>query len=454
MSPINRKIQATFIAFLCASGHSAAAENWPGWRGPRGSGVTEETGFPLAWSGTQNVRWKAAVEGRGHSSPVIWGDYVFLLTSVEGPVVPGHRAVEHKGWRGEDGYVHPDSTGADHRYTLKVLALERASGKLLWERSVYEGPMYDNRHRKNTYASSTPATDGERVYAFFDAEGLYCLDFEGNLLWKRDFPNVAKGGMGPGMSPVLFGNLVIVLNDVEYGEGSYIMALDKKTGARVWRTPRKHRRSWATPLLVEAGGRTELVANGAESVIAYDPANGLELWRAPGVESHPIPSPVNGHGLVILTAGSQAKRALAVRLGGSGDLADTTHVVWRYAKGTAYVPSPILFGDYVYLMTDKGILTCLDARSGELQYEGGRVPVPATFTASPVAFDGVILLTSEDGDTFVIKAGPQHEILRTNSLGEPVFASPALSSGEIFIRGEKHLYCISKKPIAEKAGGE
>jgi outer membrane protein assembly factor BamB len=195
---------------------------------------------------------------------------------------------------------------------------------------------------------------------------------------------------------------------------------------------------------VQGKGRVELVAMGAEAVIAYDPATGRELWRANGTESHPIPSPVAGHGLVFATAGSQAKRALAIRLGGSGDLKDSPEVVWRYTKGTAYVPSPILLGPNLYLMTDKGIVTCLDAKTGELRYEGGRVPVPATFTASPVAFGERLLLTSEDGDTFAIKAGPVFEVLGTSSVGEPVYASPALASGRIFIRGERHLFAIGR----------
>jgi outer membrane protein assembly factor BamB len=203
--------------------------------------------------------------------------------------------------------------------------------------------------------------------------------------------------------------------------------------------------SWSTPLLVNTGKRVELIASGNESVISYDPATGKELWRGKGLESNAIPSPVAtaGHDMVVVSAGYPAKTAYAIRLGASGELKDAD-IAWRYAKGTAYVPSPILYGDYIYLLTDKGVMTCLDARTGEVKYEGGRVPSPATFTASPVAFDGKILLTSEDGDTFVVKAGPKHEVLRTNSLGEPVYASPAMADGKIFIRGEKNLYAIEQ----------
>jgi outer membrane protein assembly factor BamB len=228
------------------------------------------------------------------------------------------------------------------------------------------------------------------------------------------------------------------------GKGSFLVALDRQSGKQVWRTDRTNRRSWATPLLVRANDRVELVTSGAEFVTSYDPKTGRELWRANGTQSHPIPSPVAGHGMVFMTAGSQAKRAFAVRLGGKGDLTNSSSIVWQYNKGTAYVPSPILFGRYLYLMTDTGLLTCLDAVTGERHYEGGRVPVPATFTASPVAYGDRLLLTSEDGDTFVVRAGPKHEVLATNSVGEPVYASLAIANGRIYIRGERHLFAIGK----------
>jgi len=326
-----------------------------------------------------------------------------------------------------------------------VLAFDARSGKKVWERLAYDGVMYDNRHRKNTYASSTIATDGKFVYAFFESAGLYCYDADGTLVWKKSFGGIGKGGMGPGTSPILHNNLVIVQCDQEMGDGSFIAALDRRTGNEVWRVKRGTRRSWATPIVVRTPQRLEMIASAAEAVIAYDPDTGTELWRANGVRSHPIPSPVAGHGLVFMTAGSQAKVALAIRTGGNGDLTNTGAIAWRYEKGTAYVPSPILHGQYFYLMTDKGLITCLDAVTGAVRYEGGRPPVPATFTASLVAYGDRLLMTSEDGDTFVVKAGPTHEIVRTNSVGEPVYASPALANGTIYIRGERHLFAIRSR---------
>jgi outer membrane protein assembly factor BamB len=323
-----------------------------------------------------------------------------------------------------------------------VIALNRDSGKILWQAVAFEGTPYDDRHRKSSYAASTPATDGKMVYAFFGSEGLYAYDFNGKLAWKADLGKMGTVGMGTGTSPIIFENLVIVQADEENGTASFMVAFDKKTGKEVWKTPRKVQVSWSTPLLVKTAKRAELIASGTESIVSYDPATGKELWSHKGVESNAIPSPVANSEMVYLVAGYPAKIALAIQLGGSGDLTGTKSVPWQYQKGTAYVPSPILYGDYLYLTTDRGILTCIDARTGEVKYEGGRIPIPATFTASPVAFDGKILLTSEDGDTFIVKAGPKHEVLGTNSVGEPVYASPAIADGRIYIRGEKNIYCI------------
>lgn len=431
------------LLVVCALySQTAKGSNWPQWRGPEGQGVSEEKGLPLEWSDAKNIKWKTALPGRGHSSPIVWGNRIFLTTAIEGAIVPGKQAVKHMD-EGKE-FKHPDAVGGDRRHTFKVICLDRDSGKILWERTAYEGTVYDDHHKKGGYASSTPATDGKYVYAFFGSEGLYCYDFKGDQVWKESFGGIATMGMGTATSPLLYENLVILQCDEDSGEKSFIVACDKKTGKQVWRTPRKVQASWATPILVRAGGRTELITSGNELVISYDPATGKEYWRCKGVESNAIPTPLAGHNMVFISAGYPAKRTIAIRLGGSGDISNTPNIAWSYDKGTAYVPSPILYGDYIYLTTDRGILTCLDAKTGKVVYEGGRVPVPATFTASPVAFEGRILLTSEDGDTFVVKAGAKHEVVGTNSLGEPVYASPAISKGKIFIRGEKNLYCIGE----------
>ncbi|HEY3581818.1 MAG TPA: PQQ-binding-like beta-propeller repeat protein [Pyrinomonadaceae bacterium] len=436
---VTRIIGFAFVVLLLLTTVGFAA-NWPQWRGADGSGISNEKNLPAEWTPIKNIKWKTPISGRGHSSPIVWGNRIFLTTAIEGELVPGAKAVKHMD--GDKEFIHPDSVGADHKHTFKVIALDRNSGKILWETVAWEGTPYDNRHRKSSYASSTPATDGKLVYAFFGTEGLYAYDYNGKLAWKAQLGNLGTVGMGTGTSPILFENLVIVQCDEENGASSFIVALNKQTGKEVWRTPRKVQVSWSTPLLVRTAKRAELITSGTEFVIGYDPATGKELWRHKGVESNAIPSPVTNNDMVFVVAGFPAKIAMAIKLGGSGDLTGTPNVPWTYAKGTAYVPSPILYGDYLYLTTDRGMLTCIDAKTGEVKYEGGRIPIPATFTASPVAFEGKILMTSEDGDTFIVKAGPKHEILGTNSIGEAVYASPAIADGRIFIRGEKNLYCI------------
>jgi outer membrane protein assembly factor BamB len=371
---------------------------------------------------------------------VIWERRIFLTTDIEGDVLPGAGAVKHV-IEGQE-FKHPDAVGADRKHTMKVLCADRDSGKVLWEKTAYEGSVYDDHHRKGSYASPTAATDGKNVYAWFGSEGLYCYDFSGKLLWKSSLGPIATVGMGTASSPVVFENLVILQCDEDNGDKSFIAALDKGTGKQVWKTPRKVQASWSSPLIVRGPARVELVCSGNELIVAYDPKNGKELWRTKGLDSNAIPSPVAGLGMVYVSAGFPNKKTYAIKLGASGDLTGTQNIAWQYERGTAYVPSGIFYNDYVYLMTDRGILTCLDGRTGAVQYDNGRVPFPATFTASPVAVGGHILLTSEDGDTFVIKAGPKHEVVRTNSVAEPVFASPAISEGRIFIRGEKNLYCI------------
>jgi outer membrane protein assembly factor BamB len=445
-----RLLIATVIGLFTLGAFTSAAPNanWSSWRGSEGTGISAETNLPLEWSATKNLKWKTAIPGRGHSSPIVWGNRIFLTTDIEGDVVAGAKAVEHK--LGGQDFVHPDSVGANRKHTFKVLCLDRASGKILWEQTAYDGLVYDARHRKGSYAAPTMATDGNHVYAWFGGEGdgLYCYDLKGKLLWKSAVGKIASVGMGPGTSPVIAEGVVVLQCDEDEGKKSFIVGVNKKTGKEAWRTPRAVQTSWATPIVVRSGARTEVVTSGFEWIISYDPKTGRELWKTKGHQSNAVPSPLAGNGMAYVYAGFPVKKTLAIRLGESGELGES-NLAWSYDKGTAYVPSSILYGDHLYLMSDRGILTCLDAKTGKVVYEGGRVPVPASFTASPVAFDGKLLLTSEDGDTYVIKAGPKHEVLGVNSVSEPVYASPAISDGMIFIRGEKSLFCIAN----EKKGG-
>jgi outer membrane protein assembly factor BamB len=369
----------------------------------------------------------------------VWGDRIFLTTAVEGEVVPGSPRMKHPLPDGTD-FRHPDAMGDDRRHAFKVLALDARDGKMVWERTAWEGVPMDSRHKRASFASPTAVTDGERVYAYFGTEGLYAYDFAGNLGWKFSPGVVGSASVGLGTSPILYQELVILVCDEENGDKSFIVGLDRKTGREVWRTPRKIELSWATPVVVRAGGRDEVITSGNQAIIAYDPATGRERWRMKGLENNAVASPLVGDDVVVLSSGYPDKVVFAVRPGGSGDV--TASVLWRYAKGSAYVPSPILYDGYLYLLTDKGLVTCLDAKTGAVKYEGGRPPVPATLMASPVAVDGRLLIMSQDGDTFVVKAGPEFVVERTNPLGEPISASAAVAGGRLYIRGEKHLFAI------------
>ena len=408
-----------------------AAENWPQWRGPQGQGISTETQLPSEWSPAKNVVWKTELP-HGYSSPIVWNDRIFLTSAIEGEVVPG---VVPESVRIDQ--AHPDSVAGDRKHTLKVIALETETGKILWEQTAYEGPVFDARHNRSTFAGPTATTDGTMVYAYFGPEGLYAYDFNGKLAWKvvEKFHTL---GLGTGTSPVLFGNTVIIQRDQDE-KTSAVVAYDTTTGKELWKATRPVSISWSTPVLVNVGNRTELVTNGTESVIAYDAATGKEVWRTKGVESNAIHTPLVGKDLVVVTAGFPAKRIIAIR---PGDQPEEKRIAWEYAKGTGYVLSNILYDDRVYLSTDNGILTCLDAQTGAVIYEGGRPPKPTHFMGSAVVYNGMIAMTSEDGDTFMIKAGPKYQIVRTNTIDEPVYSSLALANGRVYIRGAKHLFAI------------
>jgi outer membrane protein assembly factor BamB len=422
-----------FITFglIVALTAGMAAENWPQWRGPQGRGISSETSLPTEWAADRNIAWKTELP-HGHSSPIVWGDRIFLTSAIEGETAPG---VVPESVR--INQPHPQSVSGDKQHTLKVLAVETRTGKILWEQTAYDGPVFDARHQRSSFAGPTAITDGTMVYAYFGPEGLYAYDFDGKLVWKvvEKFHTL---GLGTGTSPVLFGNSVIIQRDQDE-KTSAVVAYDKTTGKELWKATRPVSISWSTPVLVNAGSRTELVTNGTENVYAYDAATGKELWKTKGVESNAIHTPLVGNGLVVVTAGFPAKKIIAIR---TGDQPEDQRVAWEYSKGTGYVLSNILYQDHVYLSTDNGILTSLDAQTGKVVYEGGRPPKPTHFMGSAVAYQGMIAMTSEDGDTFLVKAGPKYEIVRINTVDEPVYSSLALANGRIYIRGAKHLYAI------------
>jgi len=429
------------LFLLLAAAVAAEDANWPQWRGPRRNGVSNETGLPLEWSATENVLWKTAIEGRGHSSPVVWGDRIFVTTDIEGEAIDGASAPKHI--RDGEVYLHPDSQSGDRRHTLKVVALDAGSGAILWSRTAHDGRVFDNRHRVNTYASPTAVADGERVYVYFGSEGLQAYDFEGALVWSKDLGDLPSWGHGQGTSPLLYRDVLILQVDKNQGEGSFIAAFDRATGREVWRTPRRERINYSSPLLVETRARAEVVTTSYDVVISYDPATGSELWRSEGFLGNAVPSPVASENTVFVVSGYPDKVSRAIRI--PRREAESPAVLWEYKKGSGYTPSPLLYDGYLYLVSDKGMLTCLEPETGTVVYEGGRFPMPSFVRASPVAWEDKILLAGEEGDLVVVQAGPIHKVLAVNSVGEPIIASPAIASGRLYLRGASHLYAIGAR---------
>lgn len=438
-----RANRTSALAALCLAAASSGAGQdrqaaWPQWRGPGGQ-AQAESDAPLRWSAEKNVVWKQAIEGRGHSSPIVVGDLIFLTSAISGEEVSGHQAIVH--FIGSEEFLHPDSLGADRRLDVLLLALDRHNGSLRWRRVVRAGALpYDNRHRIGSYANPTPASDGERVVAWFGTQGLHAFALDGGPLWSQDFGGVGTMGMGVATSPVLVAasELVVVQNDVEGGKGSFIAALDISTGVLRWRVERTQPAGWATPIVVGAAEDDSLiVAMGVDEIVAYQAETGKERWRVEGLGGNAAPSPVaSGDGLVFAVTGYPRKNILAL------DLEDGS-LRWDYRKGQGYVPSPVFHRGVLYLVSDGGILTALDGPSGEVIYEGGRMPLPSRFFSSPVVAGERLYLTSEDGDTHVVRSGPQFEVLATNSLDEPVMASPAIVDGTIYLRAAEHLYAIA-----------
>ncbi|HXV62696.1 MAG TPA: PQQ-binding-like beta-propeller repeat protein [Vicinamibacteria bacterium] len=417
----------------------ATAQNWPSFRGPNASGVADGLDLPTHWDAQTgaNVDWKTAIPGLGHSSPVVWEDRVFLTTAVSDD--PSSIFVH-----GIDGRIDRRSDLSPHTYY--VYGLDRATGHVLWRRQVYRGVPKIQRQRKNSYASPTPVTDGERVVAYFGSEGLYAFDLEGTPLWNRDLGVIDAGASyddtydwGPASSPIIFDGLVIVLADQQAG-GSFIAAFDAATGEPVWRAERDVISSFSTPTLYQGEKRVELLINGAELMQGYDPMTGKELWRLAGSSKNTTPTPVVWNDLVFIVSGYRIKPIFAIRPGGSGDIAGTDFVAWRTTRDGSYMTTPVAYRDYLYTLQDNGVLSCYRARSGERVYQTRAAA--GAFSASPIVADGRLYLSSEEGEVYVVRAGPDYELLHRNAMGEVIMATPAAAKGQLLIRTQHHLFSI------------
>jgi len=421
-----------------------AEANWPRFRGVS-CGVVEDAVLPISWSSTENVVWKVDVLGRGWSCPVVWGDKVFLTTvASEGHVEEAKKGLYLGGNR--------DQASADVHHWI-VYCFDWSSGKVLWDKTVHTGKPAQPVHVKNTYASETPVTDGQRVYFYFGNVGVFCFDLEGKELWRKNLdPVKMRYNWGTAASPVLYGDKLFIVNDNE--EQSYLLALDKGTGNEVFRVERDEKSNWATPYVWQNAERTELVTCGTGKIRSYD-LNGQLLWQLGPMSVIAIPTPVQNNAMLFVCSGyvgdRKSRPIYAVRPGASGDvtLAEgqdrSGYIAWHHKLSGPYNPSPIAYGDYLYVLYDRGTVSCFNGRTGEVIYEQQPLASDArAFTASAWANDGKLFFLSEDGDTFVVRAGPEFKVLGRNALDEMCMATPAALRGSLIIRTLTKLYRIGE----------
>ena len=439
---MRRSTNGLYIALgLCfvAAGALGQAVNplaqWGQWRGPLATGAAPKADPPVEWSETKNIRWKTKLPGLGHSSPVVWGNLVFVTTA------------ENTGMKKPFTGVTPDGAhnnmDPESDYQFAVLAIDRQTGALVWRRTVTTLQPHESTHESATWASNSPVTDGEHVIAFFGSNGLYCLDTGGRLVWKKDFGDMqVKHGHGEGASPVLHGGTVVMNWDHE--GASFIAALAKRTGEELWRRSRDEVTSWATPIVVTHNGQAQVVVSGTKRVRAYDLKTGAVIWEAGGLPGNIVASPVGANGMVFAAGSYEKQTLLAIRLAGAkGELSGTKQIVWRKNRSTPYVPSPLLYGGWLYYLRHyQGVLSRVNARTGG--EPGGPFRLGAVFNiySSPVAAAGRIYVTDRNGKTLVISNDTEPKALALNELEDRFSASAALAGDAIFLRGEKFLYCI------------
>lgn len=440
------------LIVLLISSVTAGAQNWPQFRGPAAQGTAATTG-PSNWDATKmtGVLWKTPIPGLAHSSPIVWGNKIFVTTAV-------NSAAKDETRFGLYGDVAPVKD--DPKHTWKVYALDKVTGKILWERVAYEGIPKVKRHPKSSHAASTPATDGKYVIALMGSEGLYAYDMSGKLVWKQDVGVLDAGWFYDidyqweyAASPIIYKNLVIVQADIQ--KDSFIAAYDIKTGKEVWKTLREGELpGWSTPAVYEVkGGRAELITAGAKAVRGYDPATGKELWKLGPMAEIATPTPIIAHDLIYVTSGYRPVQPIyAIKPGANGDITlkdgkeSSESIAWSKQRGGPYMPTPIVYGDIFYTCSNQGVLTAYNAKTGEQVYRERLAGKGGAFTASPVAADGKLYFASEDGEVFVVKAGPKYEYLGTNPVGEVMMATPAISDGLLIVRGVKHLFAFGDVP--------
>ena len=421
---------------------------WPQWRGPLATGEAPTGDPPTRWSETESVRWKVPVPGSGASTPIVWGDTIYLQTAVPAGDVKSTKQNFTVDFQrtGESVYYGQSYVQSRQDQAFQLLAIDRATGATRWSKTLRVEQPVEGRHPTNTWASASPSTDGEHIIAFFGSRGLYALTMKGDLVWAKDFGEMdTRNGWGEGASPALFRNRVVLTWDHE--GASFIVVLDKATGQELWRRERKEPTTWATPLIVTFGGRTQIITNGTNHVRGYDLESGAELWEGPGLTFNSIPSPVFADGVAYLTSGFSGSALVAVDLAkANGSISSGAGLLWKRDRDTPYVASPLLYRGSLYLFKHlSGIMTVIDAKSGEVLHGPARINEIPDLYASPVAAAGRIYIAGRDGAIVVLKHGAPPETLAVNRLDDGFDASPAIVGDELYLRGRKALYRISAK---------
>lgn len=424
--------------------------DWPSFRGINASGIAEGYATPTQWDVEKNekVRWKTPLPGLSHASPILWGNRLFVTTAISGKENPELKV-------GLYGDIAPVKDDTEHQW--KVYCLDKKTGKILWEQTAHKGMPKVKRHTKATQANATCATDGKRVVAFFGSEGLYCYDMNGKFQWKKDLGVLDAGYFmmpqaqwGTASSPIIYKNKVIVQCDVQ--KDSFIAAFDVKSGKELWRTPRKEVPTWGTPTIYRKNGKPTIVVNGWKHIGGYDVETGNEVWKLTGGGDIPVPTPVIAHDMIFITnAHGRMAPIYAIKSDATGDISlakdqtTNTHVAWSMHREGGYMQTPLVYGDYLYVCRDNGVLSCYEAKTGKRLYQERLGTGRTGFSASPVAADGKLYYTSEMGDIFVVKAGPMFQLLATNPMEEVCMATPAISEGALYFRTQGHVVAIADK---------
>ena len=416
-------------------------KNWHHWRGPHATGAAVDADPPTTWSETENIRWKVEIPGMGHAAPIIWEDKIFIQTALK--IEPSEKEQEADDDNPFGGFFGGRDNGPAYKFDL--LALNRSDGEILWQKTLKELVPHEGTHQDASYASNSPVTDGEHVYAYFGSRGLYCVDMMGNVIWEKDIGIMYKRNtFGEGSCPVLYENTLVILQDHE-GD-SFITALDKRTGDVLWKMDRDERTTWSSPIVVEYDGKAQVITTGTNRVRSYDLETGELLWDGDGLTANSIPSPVAAGEYVYLMSGFRGSAFRAVHLtDATGDITDSDAVVWEYNRDTPYVPSPLLYKGVIYfLKSNNGILTAVETSMGQAYYGPQRLEGVSGVYASIVGAGDRIYIAGRNGVVNVIQHGPEFQVLAENRLDDSFNASPAVVDSELYLRGTRYLYCIAE----------